>query len=197
MSGNSPQTIEESGAPSTKPRLNSLWYAWAPESLARAQSEHKPIFLLLIHDSYWSRVAQRRFNRSSPLRDLITTAYVPILAHVEDHPEVNAFFAKFIKLSTGTVGWPMLLWLTPTGSPIMGSVYLPFEEKTPYFRVGLLGCLQVIARYWDDPRWRGSPLAASLAPEQPRRAKGSSQQVAASGWIARSSTSKHSQAEEK
>ena len=154
MSGNNPKAIQKSEPQSTQSRSKSLWCSWAPESLSRAQSEHKPIFLLLIHDSYWSRVAQRRFSRPSPLRDLVATSYVPILAHVEDHPEVNAFFAKFIKLSTGTVGWPMLLWLTPTGSPIMGSVYLPFEEKTPYFRVGLFGCLQVIARYWDDPRWR-------------------------------------------
>ena len=146
--------LDSSGEMNSTQSIDLSWLPWAPDSFSRAQHEHKPIFLLLMHDSYWSRVALRRFNQKRAWRGILSTDYIPICAYVEDHPDVNAFFSKFIKISTGSVGWPMLVWLTPTGLPIMGSVYLAFDDDTPHFSVGLTGCLKVIAEHWDDPRWQ-------------------------------------------
>ena len=128
------------------------WQTWEALTFKKAQAENKPICLIVTHDGYWSRVMMRRALRHPLFTSLLNEAYVAIQANAEEYPEVSSFALKFLKVSTGRAGWPLVLWLTPTGEPIMGLNSLTLEDEAPQ-KFGLITHLKIIAEHWRDPAW--------------------------------------------
>ena len=128
------------------------WYTWEAISFKKAQADDKPICLIITHDGYWSRVMMRRAIRHPLFISLLKDAYIPIHIEAEEYPEVSSLALKFLKVSTGQAGWPLIIWLTPNGQPIMGLNSLTLEDEDPQ-RFGLITHLKIIAEHWRDPAW--------------------------------------------
>ena len=128
------------------------WLTWGPLVFKRAMAEDKPICLFVTHDGYWSRVQMRRVSRDEQAVSWLTQQYIPVHVNAEEYPEVSNFALEFLKVSSGRAGWPLVLWLTPSGEPIMSLNSLALEDDIPK-RFGLITHLRLIARHWRDPAW--------------------------------------------
>ena len=128
------------------------WQLWGDLAFKLAKDEDKPICLIISQDGYWSRVMIKRALRDERVVELLSRLYIPVRVSAEEWPEVSCFALKFLKVSTGRAGWPMVLWLSPDGEPIMGLTSLALEDDAPE-RFGFVTHLKLIAQHWRDPSW--------------------------------------------
>ena len=125
---------------------------WSSLVFKRAQVEDKPICVFVMQDGYWSRVLIKRIFRDNRVISLLEQSYITVRVNAEEYPEVSNFTLKFLKISTGQAGYPLVMWFTPKGIPIMGMTSLSLDDRPPQ-SFGLITHLKLIARYWRDPAW--------------------------------------------
>ncbi|HEX9067820.1 MAG TPA: thioredoxin domain-containing protein, partial [Ktedonobacterales bacterium] len=138
------------------------WYPWGPEALAKAAAEDKPIFLSIGYSAcHWChRLREESFEDASIAR-LMSEHFISIKVDREERPDLDALYMEAVQQLTGSGGWPMSVFLTPTGAPFAGGTYFPPEPRyqMPSFRQVLLA----IAEAWRTRREEIERQAAELA----------------------------------
>src|SRR5204863_406198 len=68
----------------------------------------------------------------------------------EERPDLDSVYMDAVVSLTGHGGWPMTVFLTPTGEPFFGGTYYPPEPRhgLPSFKQ----LLQAVADAWRDRR---------------------------------------------
>ena len=76
--------------------------------------------------------------------------FVSIKVDREERPDLDAVYMEAVSAMTGHGGWPMTVFLTPTGEPFYGGTYFPPEPRhgLPGFRQ----VLEAIAEAWRERR---------------------------------------------
>ena len=67
---------------------------------------------------------------------LMNERFVPVKVDREERPDVDSVYMEAVQAMTGRGGWPMTVFLTPTGEPIFAGTYFPREDihGMPSFR---------------------------------------------------------------
>ncbi len=114
------------------------WQPWNAQTLELAKKEGK---LLFISSGYfachWCHVMQRESYRNPAIAELLNKYYIPVKVDRELNPALDEHLIDFVQRTQGRAGWPLNVFLTPEGYPVVGMTYVPPEK----FRV-LLGRLQ-------------------------------------------------------
>ena len=102
------------------------WYEWGEETLARARSEDKPIFLSIGYSAcHWCHVMAHESFENDSIAALMNEHFVNIKVDREERPDLDDIYMTFVQLSTGSGGWPMSVFLTPDLKPFFGGTYFP------------------------------------------------------------------------
>ncbi len=100
------------------------WRSWRPQLLAQAQQEGK---LLFISSGYfachWCHVMQRESFRNPGIAALLNRFTIPVKLDRELQPALDAQLLAFVRKTRGHAGWPLNVFLTPEGYPLLGLVY--------------------------------------------------------------------------
>ena len=129
------------------------WYPWGEEAFARAKREDKPIFLSIGYSAcHWCHVMERESFENEEIAALLNRNFVAIKVDREERPDVDAVYMKFVQLTTGSGGWPMSVFLTPTLKPFYGGTYFPPDDR--WGKPGFRRLLSEIARLWHEDRSR-------------------------------------------
>lgn len=141
------------------------WLPWSDESFLRAERENKPIFLSIGYSTcHWCHVMEHESFENDLTAALMNEHFINIKVDREERPDVDATYMAFIQATTGQGGWPMSVWLTPKGEPLLGGTYFPPEDR--YGRAGFPRILREVARLWreDEAKMRdnGARLLAQL-----------------------------------
>ena len=137
------------------------WYPWGDEAFARARSEDKPIFLSIGYSTcHWCHVMEHESFESRQVADVLNRHFVPIKVDREERPDVDRVYMTFVQATTGSGGWPMSVWLTPSLQPFYGGTYFPPGAK--WGRPGFVDILKEIARAWEEDRARIETSAQSI-----------------------------------
>ena len=127
------------------------WYPWGEEALARALAEDKPILLSVGYAAcHWCHVMEHESFEDEGTAALMNEHFVPVKVDREERPDVDSVYMDAVVSLTGHGGWPMTVFLTPTGEPFFGGTYYPPEPRhgLPSFKQ----LLQAIAAAWRDRR---------------------------------------------
>ena len=125
------------------------WQAWGEAVLARARAENKPIYISSGYFScHWCHVMQRESYRDEAIAALLNKHFIPVKIDRELQPALDGHLIEFVRRTQGNSGWPLNVFLTPDGYPLLGFTYAPPE------RFG--GILERVAGLWAA---RGSELA--------------------------------------
>jgi uncharacterized protein YyaL (SSP411 family) len=137
------------------------WYPWGDEAFARAKEEDKPILLSIGYSAcHWCHVMERESFESDETAKLMNELYVNVKVDREERPDVDAVYMEAVVAMTGSGGWPMTVFLEPTGEPFFGGTYFP-----PTARDGMRAfreVLQTIANAWRDRREEVSKSSKTL-----------------------------------
>ena len=118
------------------------WYPWGAEALERARQEDKPIFLSIGYAAcHWCHVMEHESFEDPQTAALMNANFVNIKVDREERPDLDGIYMSAVVAMTGSGGWPMSLFLTPSGEPFYGGTYFP-----PVGRFNLPGFKDILGR---------------------------------------------------
>jgi uncharacterized protein YyaL (SSP411 family) len=137
------------------------WYPWGPEAFERARAEDKPIFLSVGYSAcHWCHVMEEESFEDHGTALLLNANFVPVKVDREERPDVDSVYMDAVNAIAGRGGWPMSVFLTPTGEPFYAGTYFP---KTG--RQGMASFKEVLdqlAALWETQRDEVLTAAARL-----------------------------------
>src|SRR5688572_16115735 len=137
------------------------WYPWGNEAFARARQEDKPIFLSVGYSTcHWCHVMEHESFENSGLAELLNRHFVSIKVDREERPDVDRVYMTYVQATTGSGGWPMSVWLTPSLQPFYGGTYFPPTSR--WGKPGFAEVIEEIARVWREEREKVVQSAANI-----------------------------------
>ncbi len=127
------------------------WYPWGEEALSRARTLDRPILLSIGYSAcHWCHVMERESFENEEIAALMNDRFVNIKVDREERPDLDAIYMNYVQMTTGSGGWPLTVFLTPTGVPFFGGTYFP---PTDHFgRPGFPRVLESAAAAFRDRR---------------------------------------------
>ncbi len=123
--------------------------------------EDKPIFLSIGYSTcHWCHVMEHESFEDASLAELLNQHFVSIKVDREERPDVDRVYMTFVQATTGSGGWPMSVWLTPSLQPFYGGTYFPPTGR--WGKPGFADVLQEIARVWREERDKVMQSAANI-----------------------------------
>lgn len=129
------------------------WYPWGEEAFQKAKRENKPIFLSIGYSScHWCHVMERESFEDPEIARLMNSNFVSIKVDREERPDVDEIYMKSVVTMTGSGGWPLNVFLTPSLEPFYGGTYFPPTPR--YGMPSFSNVLRSISQSWKSDRKR-------------------------------------------
>ena len=126
------------------------WYPWCEEAFQKATDEDKPIFLSIGYSTcHWCHVMAHESFEDERMAILLDS-FVCIKVDREERPDIDAVYMNVCQALTGSGGWPLTIFMTPSGKPFFASTYIP--KKSRYGKPGLQDLLWQITLLWKSNR---------------------------------------------
>lgn len=102
------------------------WYPWGEEAFAEAQKLNRPILLSVGYSAcHWCHVMAHESFEDPDTAAVMNRLFINVKVDREERPDVDAVYMDAVQALTGRGGWPMTVFLTPTGQPFYGGTYYP------------------------------------------------------------------------
>jgi len=125
------------------------WYSWNNESLQKAKSENKPIFLSIGYSScHWCHVMAHESFENDDVAKIMNENFINIKVDREERPDLDDIYQKVCQMSTGQGGWPLSVFLTPEQRPFYVGTYFPVLDS--YGRPGFGSLCRQLAQSWEE-----------------------------------------------
>lgn len=127
------------------------WFPWGDEAFARASAEGKPVFLSIGYSTcHWCHVMERETFESEAVGNYLKEHFISIKVDREERPDVDKIHMSFVQMTTGSGGWPLNVFLTPTLQPFYGGTY--FSPEAKHGQPSFLTLLERIVELWKTRR---------------------------------------------
>ena len=127
------------------------WYAWGPDAFALAVAEDRPILLSVGYSAcHWCHVMAHESFEDPAVAAVMNRLFVNVKVDREERPDVDAVYMNAVQALTGQGGWPMTVFLTPTGHPFYGGTYFPPNDN--HGRPGFVRIMEAVAEVWTNQR---------------------------------------------
>ncbi len=105
------------------------WQTWGAGVLDRAKREDKLIYISSGYFScHWCHVMQRESYSDPGIAALLNKYFIPVKVDRELLPALDGYLIEFVQRTRGSAGWPLNVFLTPEGKPLVGLTYAPPER---------------------------------------------------------------------
>ncbi len=134
------------------------WRRWEASSMEEARRSGRLVFITVGYFScYWCHVMRRESFSDARIADLLNTEFVPVMVDRELEPALDDYLNTFVRATRGYSGWPLNVFLTPRGHPLLGTVYLPPEQFQTLLRR--------VTAAWQEKRGELEKAAAEVTDE--------------------------------
>ncbi|EJW13069.1 Thymidylate kinase [Rhodovulum sp. PH10] len=102
------------------------WWPWGPEALAEAERTGKPILLSVGYAAcHWCHVMAHESFEDPATAAVMNELFVPIKVDREERPDIDQIYMAALHHLGDQGGWPLTMFLTPSGEPVWGGTYFP------------------------------------------------------------------------
>jgi uncharacterized protein YyaL (SSP411 family) len=106
------------------------WFPWGPEAFAKAKKEKKLVFLSIGYSScHWCHVMERESFADAEVAKILNDHFVCIKVDREERPDIDDIYMTALNVMDARGGWPLSMFLTDEGKPIVGGTYWPKEDR--------------------------------------------------------------------
>ena len=128
------------------------WLPWKKESLKKARSEKKPIFLSVGYSScHWCHVMAHESFENSETAKIMNEKFINIKVDREERPDLDFIFQKSLAILTGAQGgWPLSMFLDENAVPFTGGTYFPPKEL--HGRPSFISVLENVSKVYEENR---------------------------------------------
>ncbi|GAB2851237.1 thioredoxin domain-containing protein [Actinoallomurus bryophytorum] len=121
------------------------WFPWGDDAFEEARRRDVPILLSVGYSAcHWCHVMAHESFEDQETAGLMNDLFVSVKVDREERPDVDAVYMEATQAMTGQGGWPMTVFMTPSGEPFYCGTYFP----RPHFRQ----LLQAISQTWHEKR---------------------------------------------
>jgi len=107
------------------------WQDWNESVVKRAIKENKLIYISSGYFScHWCHVMQRESYKNKTVAKILNQFFIPVKVDRELNPALDARLIDFVEKTQGQAGWPLNVFITPEGYPLVGMTYLPAKNFT-------------------------------------------------------------------
>ena len=141
------------------------WYPWGEEALERARREDKPILLSIGYAAcHWCHVMAHESFEDDDTAALMNERFVNVKVDREERPDLDSLYMDAVVAMTGHGGWPMTVFLLPSGEPFLGGTYFPPEPRhgMPAFRQLLVAVSDAYRERREDVGRQAGALVEAL-----------------------------------
>ena len=119
------------------------WMEWGEAALEKARKENKLIFVSIgYYACHWCHVMHRESYSNADIAKHLNDNFISIKIDRELNPVLDKRLINFVQTTTGSAGWPLNVFITPEGYPLVGATYIP----KPQFTIAL----SRIQKQWQD-----------------------------------------------
>ena len=105
------------------------WQEWNATTVARARQENKLLYVSSGYFScHWCHVMQKESYRNRHIAKLLNDNFIPVKVDRELNAGLDAKLIDFVEKTQGISGWPLNVFITPEGYPLVGMVYVPADN---------------------------------------------------------------------
>ena len=105
------------------------WREWNADTVALAKKQGKLLFVSSGYFScHWCHVMQRESYKNPEIARLLNSNFIPVKVDRELNAALDAHLIDFVERTQGISGWPLNVFVTPEGYPLVGMVYVPAEN---------------------------------------------------------------------
>ena len=139
------------------------WWAWGPGALAEAKRSNKPILLSVGYAAcHWCHVMAHESFEDADTAAVMNELFVNIKVDREERPDIDQIYMAALHHLGQQGGWPLTMFLTPSGEPIWGGTYFPKSSR--YGRPAFVDVLREVARlFHEEPEKIEQNRAALMA----------------------------------
>jgi uncharacterized protein len=142
------------------------WRAWSADALAEAKRRDCPILLSIGYAAcHWCHVMAHESFEDPETARLMNALFVNIKVDREERPDIDHIYMSALHALGQQGGWPLTMFLSPDGKPMIGGTYWPPEAR--YGRPSFRQVLHSVDSAWrtqrDQMESRGLTLADHLA----------------------------------
>jgi uncharacterized protein YyaL (SSP411 family) len=126
------------------------WYPWGEEAFAKAKKEGKLVFLSIGYSScHWCHVMEKESFEDEGVAKILNDNYVCIKVDREERPDIDDIYMTALQVQGEQGGWPLSMFLTAEGKPIVGGTYWPRDDRVINGRTvrGFKTLLKIVAVY--------------------------------------------------
>jgi uncharacterized protein YyaL (SSP411 family) len=138
------------------------WWQWCPAAFAEARERDVPVLLSVGYAAcHWCHVMAHESFEDPDTAAQVNAEFVAIKVDREERPDIDAVYMAATQAMTGSGGWPMTCFLTPSGQPFHCGTYYP-----PSARHGMSGFRQLltaVTRVWREDGERVRDAAGQIA----------------------------------
>ena len=102
------------------------WYAWGSDAFAEAERRNVPVLLSVGYSAcHWCHVMAHECFEDDETASIMNSLFVNVKVDREERPDIDSIYMDAVQAMTGRGGWPMTVFLTPSGEPFYGGTYFP------------------------------------------------------------------------
>lgn len=105
------------------------WQQWNKQTVDQARQKDKLLFVSSGYFScHWCHVMQRESYQNEKIAALLNTHFIPVKVDRELNSALDTHLIDFVERTQGQAGWPLNVFITPDGYPLVGFTYAPPEN---------------------------------------------------------------------
>ena len=125
------------------------WWPWGQMALDTAKRENRPILLSVGYSAcHWCHVMAHECFEDEEVASVMNDLFVNIKVDREERPDIDQIFMAALNATGEQGGWPLTMFLTPSGQPFWGGTYFPRTSK--YGRPGFIQVMHSVQKAWTD-----------------------------------------------
>jgi uncharacterized protein len=102
------------------------WWPWGTQALAAARSTNKPILLSVGYAAcHWCHVMAHESFEDEATARVMNELFINIKVDREERPDIDQIYMSALHHLGEHGGWPLTMFLTPSGEPFWGGTYFP------------------------------------------------------------------------
>jgi len=126
------------------------WYPWSAEAFEQAKKDGKLVFLSIGYSScHWCHVMEKESFENEEVAKILNKSFICIKVDREERPDIDQIYMTALNSLGQSGGWPLSMFLTADGKPIVGGTYWPPDDREEDGRKirGFKTLLNIIADY--------------------------------------------------
>ena len=127
------------------------WFPWGQEALSESGRMNRPLFVSIGYATcHWCHVMEEESFEDLEIAEFINEHFIPVKVDREERPDIDAIYMAAVQLISGSGGWPLNVFLTPSAKPFYGGTYFPPRDGDRGRFSGFLTILKKIAEVYEN-----------------------------------------------